>query len=45
MEKGGSVREREGKTLRGRVTFELDLEGFIKVGVDFVRKHLPGRVD
>lgn len=41
-EEEGSVRGREGKTLRGSVTFELDLEGLIRVGVDFVRKCLPG---
>lgn len=44
-EKEGNVRERERKTLGGRVTFELDLEGLIKVGVDFVRKLLPGRAN
>lgn len=42
-EKEGNERER--KTLGGRVTFELDLEGLIKVGVDFVRRRLPGRAN
>lgn len=44
-EEEGNVRGREGKTLRESVTFELDLEGLIKVGVDFVRKRLPGQAE